>query len=1538
MLLLHLLVIWQIQPIQGYNFNMYHSNNHLDTSCLLYHSRDDNTCIPYCPDIYTEQIMSYCFRPAEDDYSLIGSNFQSITNSNITFAQLRQNGITSEILLAWSAPIDIAERYQIFLETYSSSSFENEFAFYNCTSPWFGPFCRFALDNPYTRPLKYIVDHIFSLQSADQIPKKTCYIHITCQTLVTCLDWREICDGKQDCVDGEDEKNCWELEMNECSEDEYRCSNGQCIPWVYFLDGSRKTECLDRTDEYFFSTGDCYKNPMFRCEEHTCRRGLQDFPCGDGECVDEISQCKNRLHHFFSRNFCTNATLCVLKLYEHVDEEWCRQFCAKNNCVKNNCSTEYEFRNFPLLFGHVHFVVSNETIHSNRMPLPDYICYNATLCPHFPSSIASFQNWTCHHVHHFGLRYTNYTELTKLIRAIKSLFSGCLSIDNEAYDCSLSTMYQCINSTKCISKHRLLDGIEQCPFGDDETYSQSCSLSDIRQRYRCKDEIDKKCVTFLATQRSLEGCGDHRDAYENAAVFAKTSISFQMLCDGFTHLLPMLIDGQNETDETGCEFWECNNTYSRCDEIWLCKNGADEVDCRPSTCPTHHHRCIFLNDTSNVSCLPIERAGNDIDDCVGGTDEQTKNNMIDGFNYQAVIHYTFRCRNDTALISIDRLCDNEKDCPLNDDETLCEGWTTLPREICWSSEDLQTDVENFLCQLNTIILRDLKPSFKLHNVLTYPLQLMMDNAPGVPSAQTKSLISVENQNENLRYSSYSTCNRGIYLRYENAGKFLCLCPPSYYGDQCQYQNQRVSLTLQVQLTSDWRTIFVFLLTLIDTQTNIESHEHLEYISTRDCLIKYNIYLLYGTRPKNSSKIYSVRIDAFIGMTLKYRSSWIFPLRFTFLPVHRLSVVLRVPFSTMTLSQDTCSSSCIHGQCLSYVNDQNSTFCHCESGWAGIRCDMKLKCECASDAVCISNSICLCPPGRFGPRCHLSYFSPHFEPCMNGGYWVPVDARYVFVGENSSICVCPEGYIGDRCEHQQQQTQIDISFHHKISIPPSLLIHLIAVPNQEELDPNRTSIAKKLQFDQSLLTVYTTTSFNIVLAQVFDHYYLIVLHEKIIRMTHISTEIIPNHQCRSLAELFNSTVVNQHLLRRIKLYHLPCKQHRELICFYDDVYICLCTLDRSVNCLEFDHSMTYECEKAKYCGDKGQCFQDDHKCPTLSFCACNRCYFGSRCQFSTKGSTLSLDIILGYHIRLKNSVSQQPRIVKSAIAFTSIIFAFGMINGLLSFQTFRRKETRHVGCGLYLLTTSIVSMITVVILALKFVILVATQIGSIRSHRFLSIQCISMDFVVRSLLSISDWLSACVAIERAVSVIQGVKFSKIKSKCVARWVVVMVILLTSCSYLYDPILRRVMNDEEEQQTWCVTEYSPSVQMLDWIVNIVYFTLPFVINGISALLVIITITRTRVNVQKSSSFKEHLREQLHHHKHLIISPLILVALAIPRLIISFLSGCMGSARESWLYLIGYYISFIPTIMTLFVFILPSELYKKEFRATIKQVWHQ
>ncbi|CAF4866573.1 unnamed protein product, partial [Rotaria sp. Silwood2] len=41
------------------------------------------------------------------------------------------------------------------------------------------------------------------------------------------------------------------------------------------------------------------------------------------------------------------------------------------------------------------------------------------------------------------------------------------------------------------------------------------------------------------------------------------------------------------------------------------------------------------------------------------------------------------------------------------------------------------------------------------------------------------------------------CNRGVFVYFNDNKTKKCLCPPSYFGERCQWQNQRVSLTVQL---------------------------------------------------------------------------------------------------------------------------------------------------------------------------------------------------------------------------------------------------------------------------------------------------------------------------------------------------------------------------------------------------------------------------------------------------------------------------------------------------------------------------------------------------------------------------------------------------------------------------------------------------------------------------------------------------------------------------------------------------------------------
>jgi hypothetical protein len=185
-----------------------------------------------------------------------------------------------------------------------------------------------------------IVEGIFGNYSAmiNHISGGTCYRFLDgCNRAKwpLCLDWREICDGKADCINGEDEQWCDQLEITKCSADEYRCHyGGQCIPLVFAKDSRFSIDCLDGSDEqdeFMIYTSSinmhCINVQTFRCQERIGRY-RRSFQCGDGDYMlsfglpNRQSVCSNKRDIEYSR--------AILTSLDYISNLSCRQafYCA----------------------------------------------------------------------------------------------------------------------------------------------------------------------------------------------------------------------------------------------------------------------------------------------------------------------------------------------------------------------------------------------------------------------------------------------------------------------------------------------------------------------------------------------------------------------------------------------------------------------------------------------------------------------------------------------------------------------------------------------------------------------------------------------------------------------------------------------------------------------------------------------------------------------------------------------------------------------------------------------------------------------------------------------------------------------------------------------------------------------------------------------------------------------------------------------------------------------------------------------------------
>ena len=138
---------------------------------------------------------------------------------------------------------------------------------------------------------------------------------------------------------------------------------------------------------------------------------------------------------------------------------------------------------------------------------------------------------------------------------------------------------------------------------------------------------------------------------------------------------------------------------------------------------------------------------------------------------------------------------------------------------------------------------------------------------------------------------------------------------------------------------------------------------------------------------------------------------------------------------------------------------------------------------------------------------------------------------------------------------------------------------------------------------------------------------------------------------------------------------------------------------------------------------------------MFWCTCPLCFYGKQCQFSVSRFGLTLDSILSYQIQPHIKLAKQlpPVIVTAVLSIVFIILGF--INSLCSWLTFKNRSIHQVGCGIYLLISSIITMLLTVCFGFKVWFLIWIQMSLIENQSFLKIQCHSIDFLVRCCLSL-----------------------------------------------------------------------------------------------------------------------------------------------------------------------------------------------------------
>lgn len=213
---------------------------------LLYKTENGETngefdCVYYVHD--DGDAIRYCRRSSESE--ILDRNRTMCYNQGqlYSFRDLIIRNVLPSEVLNWNSSIEMADLYAHFF--YNRSSIENadDHHLCKCTARGtFGKFCEYKLTHDAERFSDAINAQFEQKKNGDSWNTQRygnilCYTTLACDSGLLCLDWRDINDGMQQCINGYDEENWDKLEFNECEDNEFRCTNGMCIPEEFWLDG-----------------------------------------------------------------------------------------------------------------------------------------------------------------------------------------------------------------------------------------------------------------------------------------------------------------------------------------------------------------------------------------------------------------------------------------------------------------------------------------------------------------------------------------------------------------------------------------------------------------------------------------------------------------------------------------------------------------------------------------------------------------------------------------------------------------------------------------------------------------------------------------------------------------------------------------------------------------------------------------------------------------------------------------------------------------------------------------------------------------------------------------------------------------------------------------------------------------------------------------------------------------------------------------------------------------------------------------------------
>ncbi|XP_026029958.1 low-density lipoprotein receptor-related protein 2 isoform X6 [Astatotilapia calliptera] len=475
-----------------------------------------------------------------------------------------------------------------------------------------------------------------------------------CRHSSVCLSEAQLCDGKKDCPEGDDEfcpGACLSIEEFECQD------RSSCLSRRLVCDG--RSDCTDGSDE-----ADCPTAAPRTSRSNVMKCRIGSKPCEDGkDCV----------------------------LYSHVcdGEDDCADGSDELGCdaLQQNMTT-----------------TRTNMDQSNKTPGPTTLSPRALLACTSPSVLCPSSAYLCISPDQFCNGHSDCPDGFDEKNCVKS--------------CPSKNDFFCKDHRGCVSKSLVCDGEFHCYDGSDEVdCSSAATAAPGRNILKCRlgftvCKDGNQCVLNISVCDGEKDCQDgsdeercnvaerdstmqiERQPSNDSPVLLTPSIkphyrlpcsSPSILCpDSSLCIKPAQIcdgrkdchDGSDENCVKGCPFEDflckdrrsCVSKSLVCDGLFQCQDGSDELNCPTVTAPAAqnvlqcHRNAKMCSD--GTECVLLSHVCDGEKDCMDGSDEEGCPGICKKGEFQ--------CAHGKMCIPEVQVCDGRWQCQDHSDEADCQ--------------------------------------------------------------------------------------------------------------------------------------------------------------------------------------------------------------------------------------------------------------------------------------------------------------------------------------------------------------------------------------------------------------------------------------------------------------------------------------------------------------------------------------------------------------------------------------------------------------------------------------------------------------------------------------------------------------------------------------------------------------------------------------------------------------------------------------------------------------------------------------------------